>query len=566
MSPERPGGPALIDGKYEVLSKIKEGGMGAIFMVRHVLLDEIRVVKSMRPHLEEDPDAQKRFLREAKMTTSLRHPNIAAVLDFLEDVDHTFYIVMEYIEGSNLADIISAQRRLPILTALDIAIQTLDALAYLHRKDIVHRDISPENIMLTEGPDGSIQAKLIDLGVAKQTTVEGLTQTGMFVGKLKYASPEHLGVLKRTEKIDGRSDVYSLGCVLYLAVTGQPPFAATTINDYVSQHLDRGPRRFEDTDLDHHVPDELRKLILKALARQRADRWATAEEFARALRTLHDSLTAAMAGRDAGSTGVQRALDDSTRVARLVHERVQEKKASNLLHVPEKHVLPEDVPTLDGLPPPSGKTADLPPAATVVQSHEWLSQDVTMDLPPAVETPKAPATVPSRPAAVPASVSRPVPAVRPPAEISRPRPAAKPPAAPSRTSSRVFMVAAAVVLLAAAAVAYFVSTRKKPPPREAPAPAAVPVASGVLLVTAAPWARIVSVVDESSQKGIAVGDLVTPARLSLPPGRYGITLRGAGAADGGTTVTAEVRSGAETRLPVNLPGFDLEKVVRTYVP
>src|SRR5215470_7403824 len=104
MSPEQPRGPALIDGKYEVLSKIKEGGMGAIFMVRHVLLDEVRVVKSMRPHLEADPDAQKRFLREAKMTTSLRHPNIAAVLDFLEDKDHTFYIVMEYIEGSNLAD------------------------------------------------------------------------------------------------------------------------------------------------------------------------------------------------------------------------------------------------------------------------------------------------------------------------------------------------------------------------------------------------------------------------------------------------------------------------------
>src|SRR5512140_1099694 len=249
---------SLIEGKYEILSKLKEGGMGAIYKVRHVLLDEVRVIKVMRPQIEDDPDAQRRFQQEAKMATSLKHPNIAALLDFAEDKDHTFYMVMEFIDGANLAEFSAKTGPPPLLAALEIGIQTLRALGYLHRRGIIHRDISPENIMLTHDADGHVVVKLIDLGVAKQTGTQGMTLTGMFVGKLKYGSPEQLGVLKAHEKIDGRSDIYSLGCVMYQILTGQSAFAADSMQAYVMHHLMHPPRPFEETDPEAKIPADVR--------------------------------------------------------------------------------------------------------------------------------------------------------------------------------------------------------------------------------------------------------------------------------------------------------------------
>jgi eukaryotic-like serine/threonine-protein kinase len=356
------GGPTLIDGKYQVLSKIREGGMGAIYLVRHVLLDEVRVVKAMRGSMVDDEDAKRRFVREARMATGLRHPNIAAVLDFIEDKNQTFYMVMEYIEGPSLAELITERGHLPVATALDVGAQTLEALSYLHKRSIVHRDVSPENIMLQEDPDGRVVVKVIDLGVAKHTEAQtNVTRTGMFVGKLQYASPEQLGALKRGETIDGRSDLYSLACVLYLLTTGVSPFKAETAQAYFSQHLVRGPRAFPESDPHGLVPESLRRLLLRSLAKDRNQRFANADEMREALlaegRALAPLLESPNAKAEVGA------------VARAVHQRVMARreaaKASAALDMPTVHV---DQPAPRPSPPPARPPLEVRSAAPDLRS------------------------------------------------------------------------------------------------------------------------------------------------------------------------------------------------------
>ena len=155
------------DGKYELLGKIAEGGMGAVYKARHRLLDEIRVIKVMRPQMAESEDQRKRFLREAKTATRLKHPNIVTFYDFALDPAGVAYMVMEFVDGVNLSELIRREGSIPLPIALQLSQQCLSALAYLHRKGIVHRDISPDNILMTRDEEAGLQAKLIDLGIAK---------------------------------------------------------------------------------------------------------------------------------------------------------------------------------------------------------------------------------------------------------------------------------------------------------------------------------------------------------------------------------------------------------------
>ncbi len=292
----------LIEGKYEVLGKIKEGGMGAIYKVRHIHLDEIRVIKVMKPQIESNRDARVRFQQEARFATSLKHPNIAAVLDFAIDEKDNFYMVLEFIEGLNLSEYLQKHGPPPLALGLQIGVQALRALGYLHRKGYVHRDISPDNIMLTKDADGEFLVKLIDLGVAKRTEGETLTQTGMFVGKLQYASPEQLGKLEAGEKIDGRSDIYAFGCVLYRTLTGVLPFQAESLPQYVVAHLTQAPRPFAETDPDNRIPESLRSAVLTALNKNRQDRWPNAEDFAEYLKSCEAELVSESAARHAATS------------------------------------------------------------------------------------------------------------------------------------------------------------------------------------------------------------------------------------------------------------------------
>jgi serine/threonine protein kinase len=277
----------LIEGKYEILAKIREGGMGAIYKVRHRLLDEIRVIKVMRPQIGENEEMKKRFVQEAKTVTKLKHPNIGAVLDFALDADATAYIVMEFIDGVTLADILKTAGPPEIPLALEIAHQTLLALGYLHRRSLVHRDIAPDNLMLTRDEDGHPRVKVIDLGIAKalDKTIE-ITSTGVFLGKLKYCSPEQLGGLPKGETLDGRSDLYSLGIVLYEMLTSQRPVRGETPRELFAAHLFAPPIPFAETDPQGRVPESVRAAVLKALEKRREDRYVSADDFDREILRL----------------------------------------------------------------------------------------------------------------------------------------------------------------------------------------------------------------------------------------------------------------------------------------
>jgi serine/threonine-protein kinase len=217
----------------QIAERIGRGGMGAVYRAEHQLLREPRAVKVIRAELfNAVPEAVERFEREARIAVRLRHPNLVLVHDFfVEAGDH--FLVMEYVVGRSLGELLRERGPFEIEEICRIGAQCCAGLAHAHDLGIVHRDLSPENVMLTGSSDGPT-AKIIDFGVARaalaasDTTRGGadaaLTRVGDFIGKPRYASPEQAGALRHGEELDGRSDLYALGLVLYELVTGLPPF------------------------------------------------------------------------------------------------------------------------------------------------------------------------------------------------------------------------------------------------------------------------------------------------------------------------------------------------------
>ena len=279
-----------IEGKYEILHKIKEGGMGAIYKVRHRLLDEIRVIKVIRTQMADSQDMQHRFASEAKAATRLKHPNIAQLYDFSVDAGGA-YIVMEFIDGVTLGEMLAKSGPRPLDLTLEIARQGLRALRYLHQQGYVHRDIAPDNLMLTKDHDDRPLVKLIDLGIVKHVDGrEGITKSGMFLGKVRYSSPEQFSADKGG--IDSRSDIYSYGVMLYELLTGTCPVVGDDLSQLVAAHLFRPPLSFDETDPQGRVPAEIRDIVMRAMEKQPAKRVATAEEFLDrlSLRPVSDSI------------------------------------------------------------------------------------------------------------------------------------------------------------------------------------------------------------------------------------------------------------------------------------
>ena len=261
--------------------------MGTIYKVRHRLLDEIRVVKVMRPHAASDPDLRRRFREEARIATRLKHPNICAIHDFAVEDGGRAYLVMEYVDGLNLAEFMSSLGLPGVPLTLEIAHQALLALSYLHRKGVVHRDVAPDNLLLTYDEDGRPAVKLIDLGIAKVLDREAeTTAAGVLMGKPRYSSPEQLGILPPGERLDGRSDLYSLGVVLYELLTGQSPFEGRSTTELLKARRVNSIIPLEESDVQGRVPPDLRAVVLRALERKREDRFATADEFDRAIVSL----------------------------------------------------------------------------------------------------------------------------------------------------------------------------------------------------------------------------------------------------------------------------------------
>jgi len=297
---------ALLDGKYEILGILGAGGMGEVYKARHVHLGAFRCIKVMKSGLMTDETYRQRFLREARLATQIHHPNLAVVHDFSLMPDGGSYMVTEFIDGTTVRQWEATNGRFPLALAIEVALQVLAGLDHIHRRGLLHRDISADNVMLAFDADDTLVVKIIDLGVAKDVRTTAApadtTQAGVFVGNPKYMSPEQLGELDEGETIDGRADLYSLGVVLYEMLTGVPPFTARTPNGYIVKHLTEAPPSFRSANPTLDLPSTLEPIILRALEKKRSSRWLSARELADALTPFAAPTRRAIARTDVPKT------------------------------------------------------------------------------------------------------------------------------------------------------------------------------------------------------------------------------------------------------------------------
>lgn len=271
---------SLLDNRYEILGRIGRGGMGSVYLARHLLLDELRVIKVSRPQRATGKENRLRSQREARTAIQLKHPSIAQLHDFLIEPGGAACIVMEYIDGVALDRALGACGTFPLGVAVRLARRALGALSYLHSQGFVHRDIAPDNLMLSRSFHGEPDIKVIDLGLTRELEDKSeVTGTGVFVGTLRYCAPERFG----QSKLDPRSDLYSIGVILYEMLTGYSPIPGDTVREVIVGQVMNPPLDFESSDPDLRIPEGLRAILLRALAKDPADRFADAADMADAL-------------------------------------------------------------------------------------------------------------------------------------------------------------------------------------------------------------------------------------------------------------------------------------------
>jgi serine/threonine-protein kinase len=560
----------LIDGKYQILDRLGVGGMGEIFKVRHIHLNELRVIKIMRPNVAADDQGLQRFLQEARTSTMIKHRNLAMLYDFAQLDDGSYYMVWEFIDGTNIQKWMSQNGAVPPRLCVEIAVQALSGLDHLHSMGLIHRDISPENIMLSQDHHGKLLVKVIDFGIAKSLAEgesgQGLTQTGMFLGKLKYASPEQAGFLKEGEHLDARSDLYSFGIVMYEMLAGRAPFQATNPHGYILKHVTEKPSPIVDLSPEVKVPAALEAVVMKSLEKNRDDRYATAAEFERALdairgsippdqkyglgermvtlsaaQTLADlpkftssftgastvqggTMPSGMGGR--GGAGTRASGDEATVMERGV---AQQGEVPTVME--RKTTIGSDEPTV------MEKLGGTQAAATVVEAKGRFTTD----------------------SAAPTVIERQI-------QI-----------APEPKKGKGMMIGIAAVVLIAIAVGVFMMSRKESAPvatatavpsttqvTTTAAGTPIPAGQGVLLLSATPWGDLEKIVSAKDNKPVDLTSLTddirsTPARIELAPGRYIVTLSNSKSQK---TIEVEIRAGERTREKVNFSDVDVDSLVK----
>ena len=286
--------PRLISDRYELSDLLGLGGMSEVHLARDVRLRRDVAIKLLRVDVARDPSLTERFQREAQHAAALNHPAIAAVYDTGEVPTPNGplpYIVMEYVDGQTLRDVVGTDGPMPQRRALDVIAEVCQALTFSHQRGIIHRDVKPANIMI--GTAGAV--KVVDFGIAKALadTGHGVTQTGAVLGTAHYLSPEQA----RGDRVDARTDVYSLGCVLYELTTGETPFDGDSAVAVAYQHVRRQP--VAPSTRNGELSSELDAIVAKAMAKNPDNRYQTAAEMHTELVRLSGEMGSSSAPRTA---------------------------------------------------------------------------------------------------------------------------------------------------------------------------------------------------------------------------------------------------------------------------
>ncbi len=272
----------VLDQRYRIEDCIGAGGMGVVYRARHVIIDKPVAIKMLRAEVASQADVIKRFLLEAQLASRVKHPNVVDISDYGQIPGQTAYYVMEYLSGETLAHRIKAGGRMDPALALDLAIQTAQALQAAHASKIIHRDLKSENIFLCEHPDGGLQAKILDFGIARiRDRKSGLTAMGALIGTPAYMSPEQA----QGAEVDERSDLYALGVIIFEMLTGRVPFKAPTVAMVLNAQIFDAPPTMRE--VDPSMPDlpNVEHVIRRLLAKRREERPSEAAEVIHLLRT-----------------------------------------------------------------------------------------------------------------------------------------------------------------------------------------------------------------------------------------------------------------------------------------
>lgn len=263
----------LIAERYRILQLVGRGGMGVVYKARHEMMERTVAIKMLLPQLTADEGAAARFQREARASSRINHSNIISLHDFGKTEDGVPYIVMDFIEGESLADVLKREKQLGTSRCAHIFTQVCDALAHAHELGIIHRDLKPGNIMLLQTEDAHDVVKVVDFGIAKmyeseEGEMQKLTTTGELFGSPVYMSPEQCGGYE----LDSRSDIYSLGCVMYETLTGKLPCVGKTVLETISKQISAAPPAFSAARPDLFIPDWMESIVTRALSKDPARR------------------------------------------------------------------------------------------------------------------------------------------------------------------------------------------------------------------------------------------------------------------------------------------------------
>ena len=355
----------VLAGKYKLDAYLSKGGMGSVFRATHLMLEKQVALKVIKPELVGSSEFVRRFQREARAATSLNHPNIVGVYDLGQTDDGALYIAMEFVDGASLKDVIRTSGPMDPIRIVRIMRQILSALALAHRHQIVHRDLKPQNIMLTTDRDGNEIAKLVDFGIAKTFDDRTqLTATGFAIGTPQYMAPEQAA----GTEVDGRSDLYSLGIILYEMLVAEVPFNDPSTPAILVKHLTEIPVRPSLRRTDVSVHRGLEDVAVRCLEKDRSKRFQTAEEVAQAI--------AAAVALDENAASVSQAATLLTGAPQLSTASTRTAAPAAVAPLPASVAHPAEMPG-----PPAGTVT--PPAASVV------SPVAVVETPPAVAAPAA---------------------------------------------------------------------------------------------------------------------------------------------------------------------------------